>query len=678
MEDIENLVIELVEAADAYYQGTAPTMTDDDYDAKIAYLRTVVPNTEYSSDERVIKLLEGDVAGGSKPTGSLVRHTEPMLSLGKANSVDDIKDYLSSISTAGATGVRLQAKLDGYAISALYSEGKLVQLSTRGDGSMGQDMSFLINNPEITIKGLPSRLKSTRDLELRGELFMTDSQFESASNKRAELTGKPFKNSRNAVVGITKSAEQGVGYSVELTFSVYTLLIDNKYQEFNLLNNETDLIIINALSFKEYSNHGGSGDLVSSLDLSNVMDKINEFGTTRESFSIPTDGVVLKPLNEAIFYKKMGAVEHHPLAFIAFKYPAETKNTKIREFVINVGKTGRVAPKAIIDPIEVGGATITRASCHNFNWIYEHNLRVGSVVSVGRGNDVIPKIMNVVIPGDNPLPTVPTNCPECGTLLKVGNEDEDVYPPRTLECPNDQCPSRLFNLLKSAVGKQGLDIDGLNNVSLSALVDSGLVRDIDDLFALTVDKIKNIVIGQTPSGRDRKLGDKRASNLVEAINKARTDTPAYKMLNSLGFLSVGTATAKRLLEHGNIKEVIQFDRGQLEQVEGFGETRIENFMGQQSRAQDLYSRLLARGVIMNEPERVVKSGQSFSISGIVPDGFDNRSDFVAYMESNGWTYHKTPNKNTSVMFGNSESSSSKIVKAKKLGINIIKNLEELG
>lgn len=674
---IEELINQLLEASQAYYQGVDPTMTDDEYDQKIAYLRNVVSfYDEFKNDERVNKLLEGDVAGGSTPEGNLVNHPSPMLSLGKANSMDEVRKYVDTLKEKGSTGFKLQAKLDGYAISAIYQNGYLVQVSTRGDGSVGQNMSYLIDNPEIDIIGLPRQLHTDANYELRGELFLRNSQFDDVNKARETATGETFKNSRNAVVGITKKAEQGLGYHAELTFSTYTLMQDDKYVNMDALKKtESSLVLIDDLSFDEWKSQGGQGNLITSIEMSDIDTKIDEFGKFRPNFDIPTDGVVLKPFNEAYFYETMGHTAHHPLAFIAFKYPAVTEDTEVLSFNITVGKTGKLTPIALVKPVNILGTTIQHVSCSNFNWVYTHNLRVGSTVSVGRANDVIPKIMNVIIPGENALPEVPTVCPECGTKLV---SDDDETPAKTIKCPNDDCPSRLFFQMRSIVGKQGLDIDGLDNVFLQKLVDEEYITGVESLFALTASSIEDVIVGYTEKGNPRKLGKVRAKKIVNNINEARLHTPAYKMLNSLGFLNLGPATAKKLLQQfGSIKAVINATEQQLKSVEGFGDKRIKEFIDYQDNAKDLYERLLTRNVVMNEPEIAQITGQSFSISGNVPEGFKNRNEFVDYMQSQGWTYDASPTKDTTVMFGDPNGSSSKIKKALKNGTRIIASPDEL-
>ena len=697
MDKIEGLINELLHAAQVYYQETNPIMSDSDYDAKIKYLRTLVSEkTEYKNDDRVNKLLEGDVAGGSEPDGNLISHTSPMLSLGKSNSIEDIKSYVDRLSNMGATGFTLQAKLDGYAISAVYHDGKLVQMSTRGDGNVGQDMSYLINNKEVTIVGLPKELNNPSDYELRGELFLRNSQFDKVNKARETSIGGTFKNSRNAVVGITKKAEQGLGYHAELTFSVYTLMVNNVYTNLdNLRKNEPELVVVDKLTEDDWIKQGGKGKLVVSTNIKDIFDKIDEFGSYRPSFDIPTDGVVLKPFDEAYFYETMGHTQHHPLAFTAYKYPAITKNTKIKSFILTIGKTGRLTPKAVIAPINILGTTIQNVTCNNFNWLYKNNIRINSVVAVGRANDVTPKIINLIIPGDEDLLKVPTKCPECGANLVYEDINENTdekcqhkisgvkfdrtnLPPKLIKCPNPKCPSRLFYFMRSVVGKQALDIDGLSNVFLSSLIDEGYITNVDSLFALNANEISKVKVGITDKGNPRKLGIVRARNLIKNINIARSSTPAYKMLNSLGFLNLGPSTSKILLDKfGSIINVLNADEQELTDVKGFSKIRIENFTSHQIDAKILYNKLLARGVVMNKPSVKKRSGQSFSISGIVPDGFKNRNEFVNHMESLGWKYDTTPNKNTSIMFGDKYSTSSKIKKAKQFGIKIIESIDEL-
>lgn len=670
------LVELLLKASQLYYQGSSTILTDEEYDDKLEYLRELTSdNPALMDDERVRDLLEGSVAGGSTPesTSELIVHNVPMLSLQKANSMNDVKTWYDKVIENGANGFGIQAKLDGFAIEARYKNKKGYEISTRGDGQVGENMSYLFDNTEVSIKGLPSYLKNIEECELRGELFARHTQFDEFNKARKAATGEEFKNSRNGVVGVVKKAKSGLGYKAELTFVVYSLLINGEYHDLTeLYLNREDVITINELTKSEWIDAGEQGELTVKNDFSQLMNLINRFGAQRPTFDIPTDGAVIKPLNEAQMYTKMGTTAHHPIAFIAFKYPSEKAKTTVLDIELSVGKTGRVTPVAIVEPTDLNGTTISRITCHNFNWLYSKGIKIGSTVMITRANDVIPAITTVVDPGEHDFIQVPTICPECGSELE---DDGEFSPPKTLKCVNISCPSRLFFSMRTATGKQGFDIDGLNNVGLLALCESNKVKDVASLFSLKVDDLESLIIGETSTGNPRKFGKVRAKKIINLIERAKTQTPAYKLMNTLGFDGLGPNTFKMLLAHfKTIENVLNANRKDLEELNGFGEVRIENLLNDKNIAIQIYNELVEHGVKVDNgliSEEVELNGKSFAISGKVPDDFSNRQQFVDYMESNGWSFDSSPKKTTDVLFGDENDTSSKIVKAKKLGIKIV-------
>lgn len=676
---MDNKLNELIEllllASETYYQDDFTVLTDEEYDDKLEYLRSVTLDDEsLLEDERVISLLEGSVAGGSSPveTSELIAHNVPMLSLAKANSMSEMKTWYDRVLSEGGNGFQIQAKLDGFAIEARYKDKKGYEIGTRGDGSVGENMSYLFNHPEITIKGLPSHLKNIEECELRGELFAKHSQFDKFNKARKLATGEEFKNSRNGVVGVVKKGKGGLGYKAELTFVVYSLLVNGEYHDLSeLYLNQEDVITINELTKSEWIDAGELGELTVGNDFPKLMDLINSFGGKRPMFDIPTDGAVLKPLNEAQMFNKMGSTSHHPVAFIAFKYPGEKAKTTVLDIELSVGKTGRVTPVAIVEPTDLNGTTISRITCHNFNWMYEKGIKVGSTVMITRANDVIPAITTVVIPGDNDFLAVPTDCPECGEALL----SDGLTPPKTLKCVSNSCPSRLFFSMRTATSKQGFDIDGLNNVGLLALCESNKVKDVASLFTLTPEDLEDLVIGKTSSGNPRKFGKVRARKIINLIEKAKTSTPAYKLMNTLGLDGLGPSTFKMLLAHFNsVESVLNATQEDLENIAGFGEVRIENLLNDKANAIEIYNELVEYGVKVDNglsTNSAEKNGKSFAISGKVPDDFKNRQEFVDYMESNGWSADSSPKKTTTVVFGDENDTSSKIAKAKKLNIEIV-------
>lgn len=675
----EELIQTLLHASQDYYQTDKEDMTDSEYDDKLNYLRELAAQDDtLSKDSRVMELLEHSVAGGSKPEGSLIKHNVPMLSLGKANTFEEVKDYFDKMVAVGVPIFDLQAKLDGFAISVIYKNGVPVQVSTRGDGSEGEDLTYLLTSNEVSIKGLPMKTSQLQDFEVRGELFARNTQFANFNKARLAKTGSAFKNSRNGVVGVIKSTASGLGYNAELTFSAYTMVIDGEYHGVSRLEKyEPNFIPVTYLTVDEWNKTGETEKLTVGRDFDKMMELINKFGQRRPEFDIPTDGIVIKPTSEGVYYKKMGNTAHHPNAFIAFKYPAEKAEAKVLRIDVSVGKTGKLTPILTITPTTIKGTTIEHVSGHNFNWLYSKDIRIGSKILVERANDVIPAVATVLDPGENDKFPIPTVCPECGAKL-IG---DDSPIPKTLKCSNDECPSRWFFFARTACGKQGLDIDGLNNVSLEALCGSGKFNKMADLFTVTVDDLASLIVGKTTKGNDKKFGKVRAKKIIEGINKARTSTPAYKLLTCLGFYDLGPSTAKNLLKHFNtIDKVLEATNDELNKVEGFSTIKLEKFFERHLFAETTYKELLVNGVTPvydTKNNQVRTNGKSFCITGNVPEGFKNRNEFVDYMESLGFTWDSSVKKDTDYVIGDETSTSSKIAKAKKYNVPIVADYHEL-
>lgn len=677
----EELINELLLASEIYYQaenevlGEGETLLEDEeYDDKIMFLRELAENDKVvREDSRVIALLEGSVAGGSAPSkeDEIVHHTVPMLSLDKANTEDEVKSFITKSVKNGAKGHKIQAKIDGFATSIKYEDGKMASMATRGDGAVGQDISYLINNPELSILGAPLVLDTIKSCELRGEFFATNSQFEKINKTRLKRGEKLFKNSRNGIVGVLTKAKGGLGYSVEVTFVTYSLLINDKYIDLDLLDKEeSNIVTVDSLTRNELNRIGNTMELRTEDSQGELMSLIHEFGLARPDFDTPTDGAVIKPINEAEMFNRMGSTSHHPNAFIAFKYPSEKAQGEVLDIILSVGKTGRITPIAMLTPTNLSGVIVSRATCHNFSWLYEKDIRVGSKVMITRANDVIPAISTVINKGDGGLLPIPEVCPECGDKLV----SDGKLVPKTLKCNNDDCPSRLFFQMRTVTSRQGLDIDGLNNVGLLALCETGKLTSVASLFSLTSDDLKDLVMGESSKGNPRKFGENRANKIISLIEKAKTSTPAYKLLNTLGYNGLGPSSTKLLLkELGSIEAVVNATSKTLSSIDGFGDIKAEIILSHKERAKTILKELIDLGVVLDNGLSVAPSTSlgSFAISGKVPVGFDNRGQFIDYMEKKGWKFDSSPKKTTTVVFGDSEDTSSKIVKAKKLGLRIV-------
>lgn len=676
---ISGVVEEVKKAAEVYYQGDKTFMSDEDYDTKVELLESQL--TEVEDDELIeaIKEVLNTVSAGSEPTGTVVIHDYPMLSLGKAKSYDELEKYHSKLVKAGAKGFILQMKLDGLALSAKYSGGKLIQLSTRGDGVKGESLSHLINHKEVDIVGLPLAVDSQENFEIRGELYITDNQFIKINKARYASVQEEFSNSRNAAVGITRRSMGKLGYKAQLSFTAYSAHKNGDLVEFSsvdtsktskvvdLTEGEVKRVSTDELKLKSCT--------INTKDYDSLKEAVEIFGKLRENFGIPTDGVVIKPINEIEMLNKMGYTSRFPIAYIAFKYPGAKAITEVLEIVVSVGKTGRLTPQAKVNPVEVDGVVISNITCHNYSWLNEMGIRPGAIVSVTRANDVIPAIDSVVNTGKQDPLKAPKNCPECNAKLQG---DGSAYP-KTLTCENLECPSRLLYYMKSIVGRNFLYIEGLGDVALKALVSQGVLKSVVDLFDLKEDVLAKTPTGETSTGNVRNLGEGNAKNIMESIKNAKENTDSNKLLAALNIPGMGPNTAKRLIAHfGGIKEVLEISPENLLEVPQSGDSLVNAFKIHQAGALEKFNELVKLGVKVNDP---IKKGEvefkgTFSVSGSV-EGFDNRDTFVTHMESLGWEFHKSPKKDTNVLFADPSGTSSKIKKAKANGTRILDNLNDL-
>ena len=690
MDKVNELVKQLKEAAEAYYQGTGGTMTDAEYDLKVEYLESLVVSGRIQATEEINAIINS-VSAGTKASGDAIKHDAPMLSLGKAKNEEELKSYHKKVIENGGTGFRLEMKLDGLALSAKYVSSnnelaKLNQLATRGDGFAGESLNHLILNKELKIKGLPETSDSNKDFELRGEIYITDEQFAKINANRKAATGEEFSNSRNAISGIVKRAEKGLGYEAEVSFAAYSAYVSGKQVEISkvisdpknyLLAKDLTEKVVSGLNSKEFPLKSA---IVNSKDFADLLEAVSVFGRMRETFSTPTDGVVIKPLNEIEVLDKMGYTSHHPIAYIAYKYPGEKAFSEVLDIVISVGKTGRLTPKAIITPTAVGGVVVSNVTCHNFSWLKEKGVKVGAKILITRANDVIPAVDSVVVPGDGKELEVPKVCPECGKKVEgKGVPEKTTGVHKTLNCVNENCPSRTLFYIKSIVGRTFLDIDGLGDVALSSLVEQGVISGIVDLYSLDEKILAKIVTGKTSTGNEKTLGAGNAKNIMESLRNSKENTESYKLLAALNIPSLGKSASKKLIEKfGGIQAVLDLSPEKIGEVEGVGPTLVASFAEHKDRAKAQLEDLIKIGVKINETKKDsnMESKGSFSISGSI-EGFSNRDEFVSHMESLGWEYHKSPKKDTNVLFGNPEDKSSKIVKAKKNGTRIVAKLEDL-
>lgn len=663
----DNLIKELKLAAQTYYHGEEPIMTDEEYDLKLEALEEMLTDEDRVNPE--IAELFTSPSAGTVSNKLDVTHDSPMLSLAKAKNENEVKSWFLRVHEAD--GFTLQAKLDGLALSALYEDGELVRLATRGDGKRGDNISYLIAHNELTINHLPLKIAEKGRVELRGEVFAKHSQFEVFNQARKAVHGEAFSNSRNAVSGMLNAAEKGLGYNAEITFVTYSAFEDKKPVSIDSLDVADDIMSVHKLTLEEASKVDEDYEKICIVEnnMQDLMWALEEFGKLRPLFDIPTDGVVIKPTNEVEMLEKMGYTSHHPIAYLAYKYPGARATTVVEKLTVSIGKTGKLTPQAQVRPVEVDGVVITNLTCHNYNWLYEMGIKEGSTVAVTRANDVIPAIAAVIDAGDGEPMPIPTHCPECNHEL----HGDGLEIPKTLTCENFECPSRRLFYIKSIVTRQYLHIDGIGDVMLNALVNNDIVYDLYSLLALEKEDLVGLEIGD-----GRRVGEKTADNIIASIENAKMNTDSNKLLASFNVPGIGPNTAQKLIEHfKGFVNVLAAEPEDLRSVDGIGDTIVNTWAEHLGRVLVDWEtvKTLVR-INDNLPDEDFVAVGSFSVSGSV-EGFANRGEFVKHMEALGWEFHKSPKADTGVLFADPNGTSAKIKKARANGTRIIDRLEDL-
>lgn len=751
----EALIQALVKASQAYYSGDEPVMSDAEFDSKQSLLQEVCDTENYpelftdgsggwrvlghgdvllgaSLNNQVDIKPEEDTSNGRSVARSRreVTHVPPMLSLQKMKTEDALKSFIKKTSEYGAESFKLQLKLDGLAVSVVYdSEGDLKLISTRGNGTTGEDCTYL-SDPETTglfinfmpagidMSTLASHVPATSnfskvfEFEVRGEVLFIGDQFEKASQARQEAGGEPFSNSRNAGAGLVNRAAKGLGFSAEMTFVVYSVLIDGEYADTTKSSSNSLSPWMSRNGFltadELTSIHAGKIKVRGLNDSDELMNSIHALGTVLDGLPFEADGVVVKPTNEVAMLESMGSTSHHPLSQAAWKYPAQQAVSTVRSIEFTVGRTGRITPVAVFDPTPLDGTIVSKASLHNMNHLSNLDVRVGSTVIFEKANEIIPQIVSVVSSPENSesIP-VPSSCPVCATSLDYDKNDA-VWPPRTMACTNSKCPSRTFQVVVNAVKRDNLDIDGLGPSVVEALGRSGLISSVADLYKLDEGTLASLQTGTSSTGSPVLLGSVRAFKIVGQIDKSKS-LPFSRLLSSLGIPQIGRRASRRIAGHfGTIDNLLSASKEELSQVPTLGDKRAEILYEGLQDNSEVISTMRQLGVMFmsDQDSRVSRetstndvymtntnpvedsseqededaitgenqspvAGLSFSISGRVPEPFNNRNEMVDFIESNGGEFHSPPKTSTTYMIADPQGGSSKIAKAHRYKVQFI-------
>jgi DNA ligase (NAD+) len=640
-----------------YYVLDDPEISDAAYDRLMNRLKEL----EAAHPELVTPDSPTVRVGGAPREGfSTVRHARPMLSLDNAFSHDALREWDRRVREgSGQEKIEYIAehKFDGLSISLQYGDGVLVRGATRGDGTTGEDVT-----PNVkTIRSIPLRadaavlkkIKLAASFEVRGEVMMTRKSFEMLNQQQERSGGKIFMNPRSAAAGAVRVLDPAITASRRLDFFAYYLLVDGKVP---FAKHSESLQALKQLHFR------ASDDWKLCAGIEAVIAYCEDWDAKREKLAYEIDGVVIK-VNSIPIQNELGYTSKAPRWAIAYKYPARQETTVVNDIIVQVGRTGTLTPVAMLEPVQVGGVTVSRSTLHNMDEIERLGLQIGDTVLIERAGEVIPHVLKVVKPGKNRKPfRMPKHCPECGSTIHHV-EGEVAY-----RCVNAACPAKRRESILHFAGRHAMNIDGLGDKIVDQLVDKGLVKDVADLYALKEDAVAGL----------ERMAEKSAQNLLEEIEASKKNSLA-RLIYALGIQFVGERTGQLLAEHfSSLEELAAAKEEQLEEVPEVGPkvaASIVEFFSEAANRQ-LIKKLNKVGVHPTAEKRVVKSQKLAGKSFVFTGGLANRSREEAgeIVQQHGGKVSGSVSKKTDYVVVGTDPGS-KYEKAKELGVTILTESE---
>lgn len=526
-----------------YYELDSPTIEDSEYDAlfrQLTKLETEYPQfaSESSPTQKV----------GGKSSEKFKKHTHkyPLYSLDNSNNIQELEKWYERIKKNTTQNIELECelKIDGLAMALSYKKGILETGATRGDGTIGEDITQNIKQ----VSGIPHILKDAIDIEVRGEVYMPISSFNNLNELNKQKGEKEFANPRNAAAGSLRQLDSSIVKSRDLHFFAYGGVFQNQTTQSQLM----DFLHEQGFSTNKYK-------LASNIKEAEQI--INEIEHTRSNLDFATDGVVIK-INNIATQNELGFTARAPKWATAFKFPPEEAWTKIIEIEINVGRTGAITPVAIMQPVSLGGSIVQRASLHNFDEIKRMQINVGNDVKIKKAAEIIPKVIENASKSEEIYKT-PTHCPVCNTPLIQPQGEVNLY------CPNHLgCPAQIQSRIEYYASKDGMDIDGLGKSIIEQLLSKNLIKDAADLYFLTKEDFLKLDLIQ----------EKSAQNLMNAIKQSKKQ-PLAKFLSALGIRHIGKEKADVLSqEFSSIEEIKNTTKEKISAINGLGEKMAESIV----------------------------------------------------------------------------------------------------
>ncbi|MGM0852159.1 MAG: NAD-dependent DNA ligase LigA [Bacillota bacterium] len=650
----ENRINELHELLNEYnyeyHVLDKPSVPDSEYDQ---LLRELIELEDQFPDLKTSDSPSQRVGGAILDAFEKVEHRTPMLSLGNAFNEEDLRDFDRRVRQAVGDDFSYvcELKIDGLAVSLRYEDGVFAQGATRGDGSIGEDITSNLK----TIRSIPLKISEKISFEVRGEAFMPKGSFEALNKIKDEKGEEPFANPRNAAAGSLRQLDPKIAASRNLDLFLYALA---DIGDTGIDSHSEGLDKLESLGFKT------NPERQQCATIEEVIDFVGKWTDQRPNLSYDIDGVVIK-VNSLEQQEQLGTTAKSPRWAIAFKFPAEEVVTILKEIELSVGRTGVVTPTAILEPVRVAGTTVQRASLHNEDLIREKDIKIGDQVVIKKAGDIIPEVVNVLEDkrtGDEQEFHMPTHCPECESEL-VRLEGEVA-----LRCINPKCPAQIREGLIHFVSRNAMNIDGLGEKVISQLFREKLIEDVADLYRLERDQLLQL----------ERMGEKSADNLLGAIQTSKSNS-LEKLLFGLGIRHVGAKAAKTLAqEFGSMDKLMNLGKEELTNVNEIGDKMADAIVAyfENDEVKELIQELKDAGVNLEYkgPKPVVVSevdsyfaGKTIVLTGKVERL--SRNEAKEKIEMLGGKVTGSVSKKTDLVIAGEEAGS-KLVKANELNIEV--------
>lgn len=631
-----------------YYVDANPTLSDQEFDSYLRELETLESeHPEFDSPMSPTKRVGGEVIDKFKK----VKHQIPMLSLPDVFNIEEIEAFHTRIEKEGIDPVYVcEYKIDGLSVSLHYEKGELIYAATRGDGVIGEDITHNVK----TIKSVPLTLKKPIDIEVRGEIYMPKKVLLELNKKRAEKDLPLLQNVRNAAAGSIRQLDSKVAAERKLDTWIYHL---PNPEDYGIKTHEDALKFMQDLGFKV--NKNVNRVVKGILEIESFIEKSS---LKRNDLPYEIDGIVIK-VNRLDSQKKLGFTSKYPKWAVAYKFPAEEVLTHLNDIVFTVGRTGRITPNAVLDPVIVMGSTVKRATLHNEDYVLMKDLKIGDVVSIRKAGDVIPEVVEAKLERRTGLEKefqMITNCPICGSILEKKDGQVDHY------CMNLSCPARKVESLIHYCSRKAMNIDGLGDEIIEDFYNMKFIKTIPDIYSLKEYRKDLIEL--------EGYGNKSVDNLLLAIENSKKNS-LEKLLFGLGISGIGDKTALLLAKiFKTLDKMIETSYDEFKNIRDIGPTLAQNLVNyfHNPESIEIINRLKELDVNMrylgeDEKYHAAFTGKRFVLTGTL--SFMDRDKLSSIIESYGGMTSSSVSKNTDVVIVG-DKPGSKYEKAVSLGIEI--------